>query len=68
MGTLGKGVEADKEEEGVHGYLHDAQRGRAPDEDERAMDEGVEEQEEREEEECGLGERGEREWEEDEDL
>lgn len=51
MDTFGEGVEADEEKEGVHRDLHDAQRGRAPEKDERAMDEGVQEQEERKEEE-----------------
>ena len=57
MNALGERVEAHEEEEGVHGDLHDAQRGRAPEKDERAMDERVQEEKQREEEKCRLRER-----------
>ena len=57
MHALGERVEAHEEEEGVHGDLHDAQRGRAPEKDERAMDERVQEEKQREKEKCGLRER-----------
>ena len=45
--ALGKGVETDEKKEGVHRHLEDAQRGRAPKEDKRAMGKGMKEKEER---------------------
>ena len=57
MDTLGECVEADEEEEWMHRHLHDAQRGRAPEEHKRAMDERVDEEKQREEEKSRLGER-----------
>lgn len=57
-------VEADEEEEGVHGHLQHGERMRAPEHDHGAMDEGVERQEEREEEEGLVGYRCERQREE----
>ena len=68
MDTLRERVEADEQEEGVHRDLHDAQRGRAPEEHKRAMDERMGEQEQRKEEEGGLGERRAREREVYQDL
>lgn len=68
MDRVGERVEADEQEERVHGHLHDAQRGRAPEEDECAMNERMEKEKQREQEKGGLGERREREREEDEDL
>ena len=52
----------------MHRHLEQRQRLRAPERDERAVDEGVACEEEGEEQEGGLGERDEGEGEEDEDL
>ena len=51
MDCLRKGVETNKEEERVDGDLEERQRGGAPDERERAMDDTVGDEQQREQEE-----------------